>query len=84
MLFGLIVGITAVSFGMVALNNPTNEINEPPPALGFALGAVALLSALGDARMLLARSIQWVYRIARHLWRMCFALWIAVASFFLG
>ena len=34
--------------------------------------------------MLLARSIPWAQRIARHLWRMCLALWIATASFFLG
>ena len=42
------------------------------------------LTALVDARMLLSRSIPWSHRIARHLWRMCFALWIATASFFLG
>jgi hypothetical protein len=45
---------------------------------------VALLAAAGDIRMLLTHNMQWTHRIARHLWRMCFALWIAVASFFLG
>lgn len=84
MLFGLTVALTAVLFGVVGLNNPTHEINEPPPALGFIFGAVAFLAVLGDARMLLTRSMPWAQRIARHLWRMCLALWIAAASFFLG
>jgi len=36
-----------------------------------------------DVRMM-ARGIQGAHRIARHLWRMCFALFIAATSFFLG
>jgi len=84
MLFGSTVGITAVMFGLAASTNPISEINEPPPALGFIFGAVALLAVFGDVRMLLVRGIPWAQRIARHLWRMCLALWIAAASFFLG
>ena len=34
--------------------------------------------------MLRARALHGWRRIARHLWRMCFALFIASASFFLG
>jgi hypothetical protein len=44
--------------------------------MGLTSGAVALLAAFGDVRMLLARGISWPHRMARHLWRMCFALWI--------
>jgi hypothetical protein len=54
-----------------------------PPPLYFAFGAVALLSVVGDARMML-RTLQGRQRIARHLWRMCFAMFIASGSFFLG
>ena len=43
-----------------------------------------LLAALGDIRMLLTAEMEWTHRIARHLWRMYFALWIAAAAFFLG
>lgn len=75
MLFGLIVGLLGITFGLQGLNAGT--IGGPPPGLGFFFGAVALLAAFGDARMLLSRSIPWAQRIARHLWRMCFALWIA-------
>jgi hypothetical protein len=38
----------------------------------------------GDIRMLLRRGISGTQRIARHLWRMCFALFIAAASIFLA
>jgi amino acid permease len=47
-------------------------------------GAVALLAALGDIRIMLARGVQAARRSARHLWAMCFALFLAAASFFLG
>ena len=43
-----------------------------------------VLAAAGDIRMIRARGIQGGRRIARHLWRMCFAMWVAAASFFLG
>jgi peptidoglycan/LPS O-acetylase OafA/YrhL len=35
-------------------------------------------------RVLLVGRIQGAQRIARHLWRMCFSLFIASGSFFLG
>ena len=46
-------------------------------------GVVSLVAGGLDARML-ARGVEGAHRIARHLWRMCYALWIATMSFFLG
>lgn len=83
MVFGLLVGLLSISFGMQGLNTATGNTDGYTP-LGFIFGSVALLAALGDARILLARSISWAQRIARHLWRMCLALFIAAGSFFLG
>jgi hypothetical protein len=45
---------------------------------------VMLLAAAGDVRMLLRHGLLGAHRIARHLWRMCFGLFIASGSFFLG
>ncbi len=78
MVFALLTGVLSITFSIQSWDDP----NGIAP-MGFIFGAVALLAALGDVRML-ARSIPWAQRIARHLWRMCFALWIATASFFLG
>jgi len=52
-----------------------------PPLVG---GSVFLLAALGDFRALRAGGLTGSHRLARHLWRMCFALFIATGSFFLG
>ena len=80
MAFGLAVAVLAFVFGIAGSSDPAG----PPPAIAVVFGAVALLAVFGDLRMLLARSLAWSQRIARHLWRMCLALWIAAASFVLG
>lgn len=82
MVFALAVGLLSITFAIQGLS-PRAEGDGYAP-VGFIFGAVALLAALGDTRMLRSRSMPWTQRIARHLWRMCFALWIAAASFFLG
>lgn len=83
MLMALTVGIASVRLGLEALGSATGRIDGWPATPFLALGAVALLAALLDIRML-ARGIQGAHRIARHLWRMCFALFIAATSFFMG
>src|SRR5258708_2995774 len=50
----------------------------------LSMGSVALLAAAGDVRMLVRGGVLGAKRIARHLWRMCFGLFIAAGSFFLG
>ena len=82
MVFALILGLLSIAFGIQGLND-TSDTNGITP-MGFIFGGMALLAAFGDARVLIAQSILWAQRIARHLWRMCFALWIAAGSFFLG
>jgi uncharacterized membrane protein len=57
---------------------------RPEAAPSFIFGIVGLLGAAGDIRMIRARGIQGPRRITRHLWRMCFAMWVAAASFFWG
>jgi hypothetical protein len=55
---------------------------DPVPGAFFA--TTTLLAAIGDARVVLAGPITGARRLARHLWRMCFARFIASGSFFLG
>ena len=57
---------------------------RPETAPMFIFGAVGLLAAAGDGRMMRAGGLQGTRRIARQLWRMCFAMWVAAASFFWG
>lgn len=50
----------------------------------FFFGGLALFAALADASVLLRGAVGAAHRIARHLWRMCFALFIAAGSLFTG
>lgn len=52
-----------------------------PPLIG---GTIILLAAAGDLRAVRAGGLRGSRRLARHLWRMCFGLFIATGSFFLG
>ena len=57
---------------------------DDPAGMMFFLGTVLLLAAIGAFRMMSAGGIHGARRLARHLWRMCFSLFIASGSFFLG
>jgi hypothetical protein len=50
----------------------------------FILAGLCLLAGLLDLNAVLRRTLSPVQRISRHLWRMCFAFFIATGSFFLG
>lgn len=57
--------------------------NSPPQTL-LVFGALSLICAVLDLRMIWAGQIAGAHRLVRHLWRMCFAMLIATGSFFTG
>lgn len=85
---GLLIalGLTAVemTWGVQAAMSPTGFKYDYPPGPYFFMGTVALLATAGDIRMLMRGGVFGRQRIARHLWRMCFAWFIASASIFLA
>lgn len=50
----------------------------------FAFAGIFLLAGMLDLNVILRARITPAQRIARHLWRMCFAFFFATGSFFLG
>jgi hypothetical protein len=48
----------------------------------FFIGTVMAIAAAGDVRVMWSGPLRGGPRLARHLWRMCFALFIAAGSFF--
>jgi uncharacterized membrane protein len=74
----------SLSIGLEVLHSPTGTIDGVPPAPLFVFAGVTLLAVLGDVRMMLMRGLQGKQRLVRHLWRMCFSLFIASGSFFIG
>lgn len=84
MLAAVGIGVTSVTLGFEALASGDSKREGIPAAVFLILGAVALLASVSDVRIVRSGGIQGTARLARHLWRMCFALSIVAASFFLG
>jgi hypothetical protein len=78
------VAAVELTYGIEAATSVTGLKYEYPAGPYFFMGSVAVLATVGDIRMLMHRGISGAHRIARHLWRMCFALFIASASIFLA
>lgn len=68
----------------IGFGRPGNRIDGVPAGMLLFMATIVLLAAIGDVRMIRAGGIQGTRRLARHLWRMCFSLYIASGSFFLG
>lgn len=83
MLIPVTVGVVITWLGVGVAQLP-GAVKEGVPAVAyFFMGIIALLCAVGDLRFLIW-GIAGAQRIARHLWRMTFGLWIAASSFFIG
>jgi len=83
LLVALGVGFSSLAFGFEAVANGGSRYGMPAFPF-FLFGIIALLASAGDLRVLRSGSPQGATRIARHLWRMCFALLIAALSFVIG
>ena len=68
--------------GVKAFNSPHGFLNGVPFAMYFFIATILILAAAGDVRALHLGALRGRARLARHLWRMCFALFIAAGSFF--
>lgn len=83
MLVALAVGLTSLSFAVEALANG-GERNGMPAFPFLLFGGVGVLASAGDLRVIRSGALTGASRLARHLWRMSFALFIAALSFFIG
>jgi hypothetical protein len=72
-LFELTLGIRALT---------GHPIRGVPTFMLFFLATVTSLAAAGDVRVMWKGALRGGPRLARHLWRMCFALFVAAGSFF--
>jgi uncharacterized membrane protein len=79
LLVALAIGATGLTFAWNVAHRSAGA------AAGYAVfGGTALLFAASDVRMFVRGGVSGTQRIARHLWRLGLALWIAVSSLFLG
>jgi len=80
----LALGILTWMNGLKVVQSGASSQDGVPVGMSFFMGSVMLLAAAGDVRMPARGGVFGAPRIARHLWRMCFGLFIASGSFFLG
>lgn len=78
LLTGLFIGAGALLIWQSALSKG----NAAPEFLVF--GAITLAAAVLDLRLFFGTKLSAAHRLARHLWRMGFALLLATVSLFLG
>jgi uncharacterized membrane protein len=78
------VGLAVIDImgGVKAFNSPGGFLNGVPFVMHFVFATVLILAAAGDVRIMRFGLPRGRPRLARHLWRMCFALFIAAGSFF--
>lgn len=85
MVIGLAVGLTSLTFGFEAIASADGKGRDGMPAFPFFMfGVIGTLGGVLDFRMMRAGGLTGASRLARHLWRMSFALFIAALSFFIG
>jgi hypothetical protein len=82
--FAALLAAAAVLLGSKAASSATGLFAGYPATGYYALGGIVALAAALDLKVILGRGIAGTPRIARHVWRMCLALFVAVGSFFLG
>jgi hypothetical protein len=84
LLLPLAIGAASVSYGLEAAHSQTGLKDGYSAGFYFFSGALALLAAAGDVRVLVRGGVSGIQRLTRHLWRMCYGLFVATGAFFLG
>ncbi len=83
-LLGAVTALAGFRWGIEAVADTRQMLDGYPYQLYFAFGGAALIGAALDARMIARGGYGGAQRTSRHLTRMCLAMYMATASFFLG
>jgi uncharacterized membrane protein len=78
---GVALGTSALMVWAALTGRSSTPVGNGPV---FILAGLCLVAGLLDLRVVLRKHLTAGERIRRHLWRMCFAFFIATGSFFLG
>src|SRR5688572_28632230 len=86
MTVAIVLGVGCVFRGAMMINTPGLDLNGVPNQtagmMSLIIGVLLVMAAAGDVRIMRFGMPRGGPRLARHLWRMCFALFIAAGSFF--
>jgi len=81
--------VMAFAIGLACFGLSFQALAKGGAAAGLAFillpfGGVAFAAGVGDRRMIQSGALHGAPRLKRHLWRMCFALFIASIAFYAG
>jgi uncharacterized membrane protein len=76
------IGVGQLALGIRALTDPDSRQIVMLTTVELIFGTIALIAAASDFRIIRSVPLTGTKRIARHLWRMLLALWVAALSFF--
>ena len=82
LLLAIALCLLFVVIGFKAYASPGHALAGVPFFMSFFMATIIALAAAGDVRLIRGKVLQQAPRLQRHLWRMCFALFIAAGSFF--
>src|ERR1051326_3175174 len=82
LIVAVVLALVDIAGGVKAFNTTRGFLNGVPFVMYFFIAGVMILAAIGDVRIMRFGGPGGGPRLARHLWRMCFALFIAAGSFF--
>lgn len=80
------LGLVAMgaTFAWMGSQSETGTVDGSPPQAFVLFMAAGTFAAIGELYVILRGAIRGVARTARHLWRMCFSMFIASGSLFFG
>ena len=84
LLASLCITAAGVTFIWMAAQSPTGTLDGQPREAFYLFVLIGTVAVVGDIRLILGPGVAGAVRIARHLWRMCAALFIANASLLQG
>lgn len=80
------LGLVAMGavFAWMGSQSETGTVDGSPPQAFILFMVAGGVAAAGELHVILRKSIRGAARTARHLWRMCFSMFIASGSLFFG
>lgn len=80
----VVAGVSALMLGLEAAGSQSGTKEGLPPGTYYFWASTAALCVVLDINLILRGSVSSIARISRHIWRMCFAIFIAAAALLLG
>ncbi len=83
-LVGGAVAIMLIKSGLQAAHSDTGKLSGFGPEVFYFFATIATIAVILDIKMVYRGGLIGSQRIVRHLWRMCFPMFMATAAFFFG